>query len=686
MQIKKVLTSFCIIIPLFLVIIYYSIGSFESNTVTTNEKIYEIYLLAFEQGGFSGTYEDWLNEINGDELEIRITGTELQWKYKKEDDTNWVSLYDISVLEGEDGLSAFDIWKVFKNDDSLTLDDFFQSLNVYNLWLAQPGNDGKTIEDFFDSLKGEDGANGQVDVKALYPVYVSFGYQKDIDTFLNEYNDGSLGGLKNLYTVSFDVSGVVSNCSVYDGELVDSIIDPTSNKEGYEFTGWYYNDKEWLFDFYTVKQDITLEAKFEAIEYVISFDLGENANYYPGSITMTIDDTFTLPEPLKTGYSFVKWTEGNSDISSVLENINRDMNLVAEWEEVIDANNKNTVTFVVGEDEYLTESIVFGGKVSQPDTPPVPSGYVFDGWFYGDERWSFIGYSVTEDITLTANFKLIQYSIEYMNLEINENSYFNKTSATIADGIIRLYDASRIGYEFDGWSLTQNGEIVTEFDCSNISSEVLIYANWTLVVYEVRYEFDGETIIGSYDVESNNEIRTVFDGKEYYEASKFINKFTGNEVSKLSPILSVGGTIFLQVVEFSLRIYDNSYVYLEDSEGEYRKWYVVSDISNGEVVVANYDIQYSLKSDYSDDYTTESTLYKEIDDVIYPSLISEGAIDEFVISEKAELINENYVSLLPSDAIVVYFSNDTSKIVSRNGDVLFDTKTVNVCITITIKL
>ena len=30
--------------------------------------------------------------------------------------------------------------------------------------------------------------------------------------------------------------------------------------------------------------------------------------------------------------------------------------------------------------------------------------YTFDGWYYNDERWSFIGYVATEDMTLKAHW------------------------------------------------------------------------------------------------------------------------------------------------------------------------------------------------------------------------------------------------------------------------------------------
>ena len=44
------------------------------------------------------------------------------------------------------------------------------------------------------------------------------------------------------------------------------------------------------------------------------------------------------------------------------------------------------------------------GKASKPENP-VKDGFLFDGWYYQGEKWSFVGYVVTEDMTLTAQWR-----------------------------------------------------------------------------------------------------------------------------------------------------------------------------------------------------------------------------------------------------------------------------------------
>ncbi|MBR2473552.1 MAG: InlB B-repeat-containing protein, partial [Clostridia bacterium] len=50
-----------------------------------------------------------------------------------------------------------------------------------------------------------------------------------------------------------------------------------------------------------------------------------------------------------------------------------------------------------------SKTVAKGEKVSAP-ADPQREGYSFDGWYFGDEKWSFVGYTVTEDMILTAKW------------------------------------------------------------------------------------------------------------------------------------------------------------------------------------------------------------------------------------------------------------------------------------------
>lgn len=81
------------------------------------------------------------------------------------------------------------------------------------------------------------------------------------------------------------------------------------------------------------------------------------------------------------------------------------------------APQTHTVRFDLdgGTGDAPTQYIAHGEKAARPDTP-TREGYDFLGWYIGEEEWAFIGYFVTEDITLTAKWEAkisggLQYSL-----------------------------------------------------------------------------------------------------------------------------------------------------------------------------------------------------------------------------------------------------------------------------------
>lgn len=70
----------------------------------------------------------------------------------------------------------------------------------------------------------------------------------------------------------------------------------------------------------------------------------------------------------------------------------------------------HTVTFVYGNGQPdATEEVVHGEKIQKP-ADPFWAGFDFEGWYYQDEKWSFAGDIVTEDMTLTAKWEsYLQY-------------------------------------------------------------------------------------------------------------------------------------------------------------------------------------------------------------------------------------------------------------------------------------
>ena len=124
-----------------------------------------------------------------------------------------------------------------------------------------------------------------------------------------------------------------------------------------------------------------------------------------------------------------------------------------------EVKQKFTVTFNSdGGTAVASQQVEEGKKIVRP-TDPTKQYYDFDGWYHtSGEKWSFIGYVVTEDITLVAHWVPTKYSITY---NLNGGSvmgelpsfytYFEDVSLTQPD----KYNCS-----FMYWQVEGTGEII----------------------------------------------------------------------------------------------------------------------------------------------------------------------------------------------------------------------------------
>ena len=81
----------------------------------------------------------------------------------------------------------------------------------------------------------------------------------------------------------------------------------------------------------------------------------------------------------------------------------------------------HTVIFVGADGTITTQIIKHGEKVVRP-TDPTREGYTFLGWYVGDEKWSFLGYTVTANITLTARWLSSKILSINDNCSLDENN------------------------------------------------------------------------------------------------------------------------------------------------------------------------------------------------------------------------------------------------------------------------
>ncbi len=119
--------------------------------------------------------------------------------------------------------------------------------------------------------------------------------------------------------------------------------------------------------------------------------------------------------------------------------------------------------------------VIDGGKVTQPQAP-TKTGYAFDGWYVGNEKWNFAGGSITENTTLTAKWTPIVYNITY---KLDGGVIDGMATTYTIEDEITLGEPVRIGGTFIGW--TYEGQDTPKKDVKialGSTGDITFVANW----------------------------------------------------------------------------------------------------------------------------------------------------------------------------------------------------------------
>ncbi len=308
---------------------------------------------------------------------------------------------------------------------------------------------------------------------------------------------GTIGDIKltarwtlHYYSINYKNTEAATNPNVtsYTIELKNDIKLSDATREGFAFDGWWTQDgsagSSWGKRVEVIESgstgDRTLYAKWIAGQLNINYEnvsgaTNPNPNYF------SPDETLKLKDPTKIGYDFTGWTdeEGNR-VTEIAKGTVAPVTLTANWKlhnyaikynNCSGASNPNPSTYTCATDSFqLLE--------------PTRLGYVFDRWTDASGNEAVYVYSgTTGDLTFTANWVALTYSISYENLNgvANPNTVSEYTPDTAT---ITLKNPSRDGYVFDGW-YTKLGETsgdwgkkITKIEKGSVG-DIKLYAKWT---------------------------------------------------------------------------------------------------------------------------------------------------------------------------------------------------------------
>lgn len=258
-------------------------------------------------------------------------------------------------------------------------------------------------------------------------------------------------------------------------------------KSGYKFVGWYDNENftgEAITEISAgTMGDVTLYAKWNALDYRISYELNGGTNAENPDGYDVSDLPVSLHVPSRTGYIFKGWYMGENRVLAIPVGTTGNVVVSAKWEPItytidFDTNGGlptlSSIDYTIESDSFTLQEIT---KV----------GYTFDGWYNGETKVTEITTGTYGNMTLVAKWTADLYTISY-DLADGVNSPENPTSYTIESGLITLKDPTREGYTFAGW---YNGEqLVTTID-SNTLENISLTAKWTVNSYKLTFDVDG---------------------------------------------------------------------------------------------------------------------------------------------------------------------------------------------------
>ena len=293
------------------------------------------------------------------------------------------------------------------------------------------------------------------------------------------------------YTINMDLNGgsgkekVVYTITDEDFEL------PTPTRNGYEFVGWTGERITTPQTSVKIPKGSTgnkaYTANWQVIKYtIITLLEGGNAGS-SGAYVYTVEETFTLPTPTRTGYTFWGWTgEGITKPQpsvTIPRGSTGDKTYIENWVETgytitLDLNGgsgKEKVIYTMTDEDFELPT-------------PTRNGYEFVGWT--GERITTPQTSVkipkgsTGNKAYTANWKVIRYTI---TLVTNGGAVIASIRYTVEDSVTLPIPPERPGYEFAGWVLDGSGQFPsTPMIIPEGSTGDRIYeAEWRVATYTI---------------------------------------------------------------------------------------------------------------------------------------------------------------------------------------------------------
>ena len=355
-----------------------------------------------------------------------------------------------------------------------------------------------------------------------YTYYHSF----EVDSL----SESNLLGINGEYTFTLNTSGIEID-SFPTGFLIEFYNRINSEKIlPYSYT-----------EFYTLKQ---VEPPSPPEVYSIAYDLdgGYLTEDNPTSYD-TSSATFTLNNPIKTGYTFIGWTGSNGDEPQMTVTIGS-----GSMGDRAYTANYSAVSYIIS---YNLD----GGDLAAPNptgynfasetfvlNEPTKTGYIFTGWTGSNGDTPQKSLSIVQgsmsDLSFTANYIPISYAIN-CNLNDGQPTGDNPTTYDITSATITLHNPTKEGYDFIGWTGSNGDTPVLDVSIPQGSTGEKSYtANYTLVDYTISYILGADNVVNNNPTGYNTASETIAIAEPTREGYTFTG-WTGTGLDAASMTLTI---------------------------------------------------------------------------------------------------------------------------------------------------
>ena len=262
--------------------------------------------------------------------------------------------------------------------------------------------------------------------------------------------------------------------------------------------GWYKGETKVSSGNWNIASDVTLTPKWTITKNTITLD-ANGGTVSSSSVKTTYGDSYTLPTPTRTGYTFEGWYDGSTKYTSGVWTGNADLKLTAKWKantykvtfsEIKEAKADVVVRFNPNYSGSTTSKITLKtGQTLPYPTVPTRTGYAFAGWYTDSACKNLYNFSgtITADMTLYAKWTAMTSS--YSSREYVDIKNYNSSSSKKAYTVTSSTEASAHYYYFTCYT----------------TGSYTFYADWGSGDYYITlYNVTKETYITNYNMYSSS--------------------------------------------------------------------------------------------------------------------------------------------------------------------------------------